>query len=222
MAARRVLELDDILDLRAYERVRDDYRRRVMARKRRRRVPLGPILTVLFECEDTVRFQVQEMARAERIGTDEGIQQELDVYNRLLPSHGELSATLFVELTTDAELRRWLPALVGIERSLLFEIGPAPVISVPSVPEASHAEALTRESVTAAVHYVRFAFPPDAIARAARAAADHEADPGVPDAAAITLRARHPAYEAETVLSAETTGELVGDLSGTTTPLPLR
>lgn len=218
MAARDVLKLDDILDLRAYERVRDDYRQRVVARKRRRRVPLGPILTVIFECVDTVRFQVQEMARAERIATDEGIQQELDVYNRLLPSPGELSATLFVELTTEADLRRWLPALVGIERALSIEIGPAPVVPVPGVPEASHAESLTRETVTAAVHYLRFAFPPGAIGRAEQAAAGSQAL----GAGAITLVARHPAYEAETVLGAETTGELLGDLLGTTAPLPLR
>lgn len=219
-----MLELDDIVDLRAYERVRDDYRRRVIARKRRRRVPLGPILTVLFECVDTVRFQVQEMARAERIATDEGIQHELDVYNRLLPSPGELSATLFVELTTEADLRRWLPALVGIERALSIEIGPAPVMSVPSVPEASHAEALTRETVTAAVHYVRFAFPPDAIARAERAATALAAtEPGTEPCTddGITLVARHPSYEAQTVLGAQTTSELLGDLLGTTTPLPL-
>jgi hypothetical protein len=214
-----MLQLDDILDLRAYERVRDDYRRRVIARKRRRRVPLGPILTVVFECADTVRFQVQEMARAERIVTDEGIQHELDVYNRLLPSPGELSATLFVELTTEGDLRRWLPALVGIERALAFEIGPAPLVSVPSVPEASHAEALTREAVTAAVHYVRFAFPPDAVARVERASS--EAGPA-PDDGALTLVARHPAYEARTVIGVETTSELLGDLLGTTAPLPLR
>ena len=102
------LTVDDILDLRAYERVRDDYRRKVMERKRLRRIPLGPVVTLVFECADTVRFQVQEMARAERISTDEGIQGELDVYNRLLPAPGELSATLFIELTSEEELRRWL------------------------------------------------------------------------------------------------------------------
>ena len=76
---------DDVLDLRAYERVREDYRARVIARKRNRRVSLGPIMTLVFECVDTVRFQVQEMARVEKIISDEAIQVELDIYNRLLP-----------------------------------------------------------------------------------------------------------------------------------------
>ncbi len=85
---RRPLTLDDVLDLRAYERVRDDYRARVIARKRHRRVALGPIMTLVFECVDTVRFQVQEMARVEKIISDEAIQVELDIYNRLLPGAG--------------------------------------------------------------------------------------------------------------------------------------
>ena len=79
------LTLADVLDLRAYERVRDDYRARVIARKRNRRVAVGPIMTLVFECLDTVRFQVQEMARAEKIISDEAMQVELDIYNRLLP-----------------------------------------------------------------------------------------------------------------------------------------
>ena len=116
------LTLDDILDARAYERVRDEFRRQVMARKRLRRVSVGDITTLVFESVDTVRFQVQEMARVEKIFTDEGIQGELDVYNRLLPSPGELSATLFIELTTDADLRHWLPRLVGVERTVVLEL----------------------------------------------------------------------------------------------------
>jgi Protein of unknown function (DUF3501) len=200
----------DILDLRAYERVRDDYRRRVMARKRRRRVPLGPIATVVFECVDTVRFQVQEMARAERIATDEGIQHELDVYNRLLPVPGELSATLFVELTSEADLRHWLPRLVGIERSVAVEVGTAgegPLAVVVSEPEASHAESLTRESVTPAVHYLRFPFDD-----AARRRFAHEP---------VALAVHHPEYEARSPLDQTMHAELLGDLEGTTRPLPL-
>ncbi|HVC14725.1 MAG TPA: DUF3501 family protein [Acidimicrobiales bacterium] len=203
------LALDDILDLRAYERVRDDYRRRIIELKRRRRVPLGPILTLVFECADTVRFQVQEMARAERIATDEGIQRELDVYNRLLPAEGELSATLFVELTTEADLRRWLPRLVGIEQALAVELGDPVDTVVASVPEEGHAEALTRETVTAAVHYLRFGFPAASVGRLVGA-----------DPAALT--AHHPAYEARTELSDEVRATLAGDLEGTTELLALR
>jgi Protein of unknown function (DUF3501) len=207
-----VLTTDDILDLRAYERVRDGYRRRVIERKRHRRVPVGPVATALFECVDTVRFQVQEMARAERIATDEGIQHELDVYNRLLPSPGELSATLFLELTSEEELRHWLPRLVGIERALAIEIGTPehgpPVAVVASEPEATHAESLTREAVTPAVHYLRFCFPDEAIRRFAAG-----------EQAALT--ARHPEYRARTVLAPDVRAELLGDLEGGTEPLPL-
>ncbi len=91
------MTLLDVLDLRAYERVRESYRARVIAHKRERRVALGSIMTLVFECADTVRFQIHEMARAEKIISDEGIQTELDIYNRLLPGVGELSATLFIE-----------------------------------------------------------------------------------------------------------------------------
>ena len=202
------LGVGDILDLRAYDRVRDDYRRQVIELKRRRRVALGPILTVVFECADTVRFQVQEMARAERIATDEGVQHELDVYNHLLPEVGELSATLFVELTTEEDLRRWLPRLVGIERALAFELGDPVAVVVPSVPEATHAEALTRENVTAAVHYVRFVFPPAARARFSGG-----------DAAALVVH--HPEYEARALLPPEVRAELAGDLEGRSELIPL-
>ncbi|HMD45054.1 MAG TPA: DUF3501 family protein [Acidimicrobiales bacterium] len=200
------LTVDDILDLRAYERVRDDFRRRVMERKRRRRVPVGPIMTLLFENVDTVRFQVQEMARVEKIATDEGIQGELDVYNRLLPTPGELSATLFIELTSEADLRHWLPRLVGIERALAVELG-STAQAVWSVPEEAHGQALSREEITPAVHYVRFRFSEAQVARFASG----------PSA----LVARHPEYEARTELGEATRADLLADLGGEGEPLPL-
>jgi len=198
----------DILDLRAYERVRDDFRRRVMARKRLRRIGAGPIMTLVFECVDTVRFQVQEMARVEKIISDEGIQGELDVYNRLLPAPGELSATLFIELTSEEDLRRWLPRLVGIERSVGFEVGggTAGTDLVLSVPEATHGEALTRDSITPAVHYLRFPFPEAVVGRFATGP--------------VALVVRHPEYQARTELSEATRLELLADLEGRTEPLP--
>ncbi len=158
-----VLTLADIADQRAYERERDDFRRQVIAVKKLRRVSVGPVVTLTFENRLTMRFQVQEMARAERMVRDEQIQHELDVYNRLLPSAGELSATLFLELTTDEQLRQWLPRLVGIERSCQLRIGPvddADPLVVPSVPEEGHEAQLSREEVTSAVHYVRFRLDP--------------------------------------------------------------
>ena len=199
------LTLADVLDLRAYERVREDYRARVMARKRNRRVALGPIMTLVFECFDTVRFQVQEMARVEKIISDEAIQVELDIYNRLLPGAGELSATLFIELTSDAALREWLPRLVGIEEHIGLS---ADGDLVPSVPESQHAAALTRETVTPAVHYLRFGFS------AAQVAAFGDADE-------VALVANHPAYNERTTLTPAVRQELLGDLLGTTKALSI-
>ena len=199
------LTLADVLDLRAYERVREDYRARLIARKQDRRVALGPVMTLVFECFDTVRFQVQEMARAEKIISDEAIQVELDIYNRLLPGKGELSATVFIELTSDAALREWLPRLVGIERQLGVSIDGQVVASVP---EAEHEAALTRETVTAAVHYVRFGFTEAQVADFA----------GADD---VALVATHPAYEARTALPPAVRRELLGDLLGTTKVLSI-
>lgn len=201
----RPLGLDDIVDLRAYERVRDELRRRVIELKRRRRVGLGPVISLVFENAETVRFQIQEMARAERITTDEGIREELDVYNRLLPGDGELSATLFIELTSEAQLHHWLPRLVGIERAVGMELSSGEVVT--SKPERSHAEALTREEVTPAVHYVRFAFSTPQI----DALADGPA----------ALVAIHPEYQARTPLEEATRAELVGDLRGPAALAPL-
>ena len=162
-------------------------------------------MTLVFECFDTVRFQVQEMARAEKIISDEAIQVELDIYNRLLPGEGELSATLFIELTSDGALREWLPRLVGIERQLGVSIDGEVVASVP---EAEHAAALTRDTVTPAVHYVRFGFTGAQVA-------------AFGDAREVALVATHPAYEARTDLLPPVRRELLGDLLGTTKALPI-
>src|SRR5437764_6979521 len=140
------LELDDIVDLRAYERERPELQRRVFALKRRRRVAVGPIVTLLFENRDTIRFQIQEMARAEKMLRDEQILTELETYNPLIPEAGELSATLFIELTSKAELEEWLPKLVGIERSVELRVGDE---VVKAEPEAAHEQQLTREDITA-------------------------------------------------------------------------
>jgi hypothetical protein len=157
-----------------------------------------------------VRFQIQEMARVEKILSDAAIQTELDIYNRLLPDLGELSATLFIELTSDGSMREWLPRLVGIERALGVEVGVgSDVERVPSVPEAEHAAALVRDTVTPAVHYLRFDFSPAQVAAFA--------DP----AGEVALVADHVHYQARSVLPESVREELLGDLRGTTKPLPI-
>ena len=158
----RKLTIDDIVDLRAYERERVELRQRIIEMKRTRRVALGPILTVLFENTDTMRWQVQEMARAERMLRDEQIAHEVETYNGLIPDAVELSGTLFLELTSDAALREWLPKLVGIEFHIAFALPDGSLVY--GKPSDEDEERLTRDDTTAAVHYLRFAFAPAQVA----------------------------------------------------------
>ena len=193
----RKLSIDDIADLRAYERERNDFRSRVIEIKRRRRVHVGTVITLMFENRETVRLQIQEMARVEKLLTDEAIQTELDIYNPLIPEPGHLCATLFIELTSDDQMREWLPRLVGIERSFVLRL--ADGSEVRCRPEAQHEEQLTREDATAAVHYVTFEFTPDQVAAASTGP--------------VTLVCDHPSYLEEVVLAGETVAELAADLA---------
>lgn len=197
MSARK-LTLDDIAEPRAYEREREDFRRRIIELKKLRRVSVGPIITLMFENRDTIRFQIQEMARAENIITDEGIQHELETYNPLIADPGELSATLFIELTSREELKEWLPKLVGIERAVELRLGEAGDEVVPSVPEEHHEAQLTREGVTPSVHYVRFELTPHQVRRFA----------GEP----VILAVNHPAYQHGAGLADETKESLLAEL----------
>jgi hypothetical protein len=193
------LTLDDIADLRAYERERDEFRRSVIDLKQVRRVGVGPFITFVFENSVTVRFQIQEMARVEKILTDEGIQTELDIYNPLIPEPGSLAATMFIELTSEDDLREWLPRLVGVETQVELRIGEgsdAAVVRCEVDPE--HEKQLTREEITASVHYVHFRLDPDQVERFA--------------AGPVALAITHPAYEHEALLGAATCESLLVDL----------
>ncbi len=195
------LALSDIADLRAYEREREEFRRHVIELKKRRRVHLGTILTVVFENRDTMRFQIQEMARVEKLITDEAIQAELDTYNPLIPSAGQLSATVFLELTSDEQLREWLPKLVGIERSLVLRAGQGDdVVEVRAAPEVGHEAQLTREETTASVHYVRWELTP--------------AEVSAVEQGPVSLVVDHPAYCEATRLLPSAVAELLADLRG--------
>ena len=192
------LTLADITDLRAYERERDEVRREVIALKRLRRIQLGPIVSVVLENRTTVRFQVQEMARAERILEDGKIQDELDVYNPLIPGRGELSMTMFVELTTEAELREWLPKLVGVEQHVAVRIGAgAGAAEVRCVVDPAHASQLTRDEVTASVHYVKVAL------------SQVEAERFLLEPAALFVD--HPQYRHETLLQPAVKASVASD-----------
>lgn len=195
------LTLADIVDLRAYEREREEFRDRIIALKKVRRIGIGPVVTLLFENRDTIRFQIQEMARAERMMRDEQIQTELDTYNPLIPGAGALAATMFIELTSKEELEEWLPKLVGIERAVVLCIGAGEDASVVrgEVDEA-HAEQLTRDTITASVHYINFHLTPDQVGRFAERP--------------VVLAIDHANYQKSADLSGDARAELLKDLKG--------
>lgn len=195
------IELRDILNLYEYEKQRDAFRARVIEQKARRRVPVGPNLTLLFENRDTVLYQIQEMVRTERIVDDRKVQDEIDAYAPLLPGPGELSATLFIEIPdlhkrSDDAVRREVNRFQGLDRGAVFlEIGPH---RLPARFEGGH----SKEEKMAAVQYVRFAVPEDA-----RAVLLDGASP-------VRLVVRHPNYEADVEVPPETRFELLKDLEG--------
>ncbi len=194
----RKLTLADIADVRAYERERDVFRATVMETKRRRRLSFGTIITLMFENRETMLLQVQEMARVEKLTTDEEIQVELDTYNPMIPERGQLTATVFLELTSDDQLREWLPKLVGIERSFAIVLPNGD--RVRSITDEAHAGQLTREEVTAAVHYIRFEFDQEQVD-------SFTAGP-------VRIDIEHPDYLEAVELSDSTHRELLSDLRG--------
>jgi len=196
MATSRKLQLSDILDLREYERIRDERRVEIIELKRRRRVQLGTVVTLMFENRATMQSQIHEMMRAEKVVRDEQILEELNAYNPLIPEVGQLSATLFIELTTPEQMLEWLPKLVNIESSIAFQLSDGSTIM--AIAEESHAEMLTRDNVTAAVHYIRFEFTPQQVELFA--------------AGEVEILCLHPAYVEVSALPKFVVTELLTDL----------
>ena len=195
----RKLTNRDIKDLREYERERDAFRAEIIAMKQRRRIHVGDIVTLVFENATTMRFQIQEMARAERMLRDEQIEHEIATYNELIPDDGELSATLFIEIDDDQALRYWLPRLTATQDHVHLEIGGVAGAARVTAREPD-AERLTREDeTTTTVHYLKFAFT------AAQRAAFADSP--------VRIVVDHPEYAASTQLSTEQRHELLGDFS---------
>jgi hypothetical protein len=190
----RKLTLSDVKDLREYERERDAFRAEIVATKKRRRIQLGDLMTIVFENAATMRFQIQEMARAERMLRDEQIAQEVETFNELIPADGELSGTLFIEITDDEALRYWLPRLVGIHEHLRFVIGTETVIG-----RAEDVDRLTRADTTSTVHYLKFTFTPD--------------QQRAFGTATVRMVIDHPEYQVDVTLTDEQRDELVGDFA---------
>lgn len=187
------IKLDEVLDIAAYERVRESWRERAMAARELHRVRVGPIVSAAFENRLTVLYQIQEMMRAERLVHDADVQAEIDVYSTTLPSTRELSVTLFIELQGEAMLREWLPKLIGIEDAMSLDFGQA------GTSRGIGEEGRHTDETTSAVQYLRFGVSDDQ--RGVLAA-------GGP----VTLRIDHPAYRHEAAVTPEACRAFAADL----------
>ena len=198
MTMAAALRLSDVLNFFEYEKVRAERRRQIIELKQVRRVAVGPHLSFVFENRDTVLFQIQEMCRVERITDEAKIQDELDVYNALLPGSGELSATMFIEIAEQADIQPVLDRFMGIDvgSHVWFQVGSEPPVAGDF--EAGHSD--EEKGKISAVHFVRFRFP----STAARAFAS----------APVWLVVDHPAERSRVALSPETKAQLSRDLAG--------
>jgi hypothetical protein len=161
------LSRSDLYSLEQYAQVRPEFRAQVMAHKKNRRVPLGPIAALYFEDRLTMHYQIQEMLRAERIFEAEGIQEELDAYNPLIPDGCNLKATFMIEVPDEEERRKVLSRLKGIENEIWLRVdGFEPVFAIAD-------EDLERENAekTSSVHFMRFELTAEMLAAAKSGAA---------------------------------------------------
>lgn len=149
----------DLWSLEEYAQKRDTFRQQVMVHKKNRSLPIGPHLRLLFEDRLTMQYQVQEMLRAERIFESEGIQEELDTYNDLIPDGHNLKATLLIEYEDIAERQKALTQLIGIEDKVWLRIaGHDKVYAI-----ADEDMQRERADKTSAVHFLRFELTPEMI-----------------------------------------------------------
>lgn len=163
------LNPSDLLSLEQYARERPAIRARLIAHRRQRRLQVGEHCTWSFEDRETIRYQVQEMLRAERIFEPEGIADELAAYNPLIPDGSNLKATMLIEYADPAERAQRLAELRGVERRCWLRVsGHDPVYALAD-------EDLERETAekTAAVHFLRFELDPAMIRDLQRGAALH-------------------------------------------------
>ena len=146
-----LLTQKDVLSIEEYERQREMFRSHIIALKQRRRIAIGALITLVFENRETLRFQIQEMIRVERILDPAKVQDELDVYNALLPRENELSATLLIEITEEAKIKEWLDRFMGLDRGDTVSIK-AGGETVFGAFEVGH----SHETKISAVHFIRF------------------------------------------------------------------
>jgi hypothetical protein len=190
------IERDTLLTLEAYAKERPSFRARAVAHKRARTVHVGEHLTLLFEDELTMRYQVQEMLRAEKMFDEAGIQDELDAYNPLIPDGSNLKATMLVEYEEEDARRAALARLKGIEDRVWLRVAGLPVV------HAIADEDLERENAdkTSSVHFLRFELTPAMIA-------------AFRQDAPVMIGVDHPAYQAKAELAPATRAALAQDFA---------
>jgi hypothetical protein len=187
---------DSLMTLEAYSKYRKANKPQIIGHRRLRSVQLGEHINLQFEDEQTVRYQIQEMLRIEKLFEDEAIQSEIDAYAPLVPDGSNWKATMLIEYPDPHERKRELARLIGVEDRLFVEVeGHARVYAIAD-------EDLDRENEekTSAVHFVRFEFTPTA-RQAVRAGA------------AVRLGCDHRNYPAHMGIPAETLASLAGDLA---------
>ena len=187
---------EKLFGLEQYARIRPEFRAKVMAHKANRGLAIGAHATLYFEDSLTMQYQVQEMLRLERIFEPEGIQQELDVYNPLIPDGSNWKATFMVEYEDVAERRAALARLIGIEKAVWVKVGGCEKVY------AIANEDLDRETEekTAAVHFLRFELTPKMIA-------------AIKQCATVQAGIDHLNYNQDVELPAQVRDSLTGDLS---------
>ena len=188
---------DSLLSLEAYAKARGEFRARVLAHKKPRTVHLGDHVTLIFEDELTIRYQIQEMLRIEKTFEEAGIQEELDAYNPLVPDGSNFKATMLIEYEDPGDRGAALERLVGIERRVWVEIaGASRVYAIAD-------EDLPREteSKTAAVHFLRFELTPQMVTALRKGEG-------------LAIGVDHPQYEAQiAAVEPATHAALVADLA---------
>jgi hypothetical protein len=190
----RLITRADIKGPRIYAGIRDDLRRHIIEHKKHRRVIVGDRVSLVFEDRKTLLFQIEEILRTENITEADKIQDEIDVYNQLMPSNDSLSATLFLELPPDADARHELGKMIGLDEHVILRIGDHAVRADFEPGRAEHDR-------ISAVQYLRFRLPAEA--RAALATA------GTP----VVLDIDHPNYRHSTALTDDARQSLAGDLA---------
>jgi hypothetical protein len=156
------LQRDDLWTLEAYAKKRPDFRKEVMTHKKDRQIQLGDHVRMLFEDEKTIRYQIQEMLRIEKVFEEEGIQDELDAYNPLIPDGNNWKCTMMIEFPDIEERRSALAKLIGIEDKIWMRVGDHSTV----LPIANEDLERSTEEKTSSVHFMRFQLTADMIASA--------------------------------------------------------